>query len=233
MAAADKQDADFAEYVAARSLWLRRVAFLLCHDSDRADDLVQTSITKLYIHWPRVVELANLDGYVRTILVNTYLAEQRSPWWKRVTLGHEPTADAAASKDPNPDLALDLGAALASITPRQRAVLVLRFYCDLSVEDAAGQLGCSIGNVKSQTSRGLAAMRRILEPPDTTSHAGAGAGADARGPQDRTGSTRTTSALDTRTAPTPRATRNVPPRNVPPRAVPAPSAGTTAFPEGS
>lgn len=123
---------------------------------------MQASITKLYVHWPRVRELANLDGYARTILVNTYLAEQRSPWWKRVTLGHEPGPGVATAVDPDRDLGLDLGAALASITSRQRAVLVLRFYCDLSVEETATLLGCSAGNVKSQTSRGLAAMRRIL-----------------------------------------------------------------------
>ena len=162
---AEDRDAAFTEYVAAKMLWLRRVAFLLCHDLDRADDLVQISITKLYVHWPRVNALANADGYARTILVNTYLAEQRSPWWKRVALGHEPGPDAAAVRDPDRDLGLDLGTALASITARQRAVLVLRFYCDLSVEETAALLGCSQGNVKSQTSRGLAAMRRVLDAP--------------------------------------------------------------------
>jgi RNA polymerase sigma-70 factor (sigma-E family) len=161
----EDRDSAFTEYVVAKELWLRRVAFLLCHDLDRADDLVQTSITKLYVHWPRVEGLANPDGYARTILVNTYLAEQRSPWWKRVALGHEPAPEMAAVADPDRDLALDLGAALASITARQRAVLVLRFYCDQSVEETAALLGCSPGNVKSQTSRGLAAMRRILRTP--------------------------------------------------------------------
>jgi RNA polymerase sigma factor (sigma-70 family) len=160
------RDAAFAEYVAAKSLWLRKVAFLLCHDLDRADGLVQTSITKLYVHWPRVHELTNLDGYARTILVNTYLAEQRSPWWRRVALGHEFAPDAAAAPGPDLDIGLDLGVALAAITPRQRAVLVLRFYCDLSVEETAGLPGCSIGNIKSQTSRGLAAMRRFLASPE-------------------------------------------------------------------
>ena len=162
------RDAAFAEYVAAKSLWLRKVAFLLCHDLDRADDLVQTSVTKLYVHWPRVHELANLDGYIRTILVNTYLAEQRSPWWRRVALGHEFVLDAAPAPDRDRDTGLDLGVALASITARQRAVLVLRFYCDLSVEETAGLLGCSAGNVKSQTSKGLAAMRRQLAPSAST-----------------------------------------------------------------
>lgn len=203
MAVPDERYSAFAEYVAARSLWLRRVAFLLCHDLDRADDLVQASITKLYVHWSRVHGIENLDGYVRTILVNTYLAEQRSHWWKRVTLGHEPAADEAAATVPNPDLKLDLAAALASITPRQRAVLVLRFYCDLPVEEAARLLGCSTGTVKSQTSRGLAAMRRLLASPDAPFHAETGERHPARG------------------------------RRRAARTVPAPSVSETAFPEGS
>lgn len=70
----------FTEYAEARLPWLRRVAFLLCQDWHRADDLVQTSVTKLYLNWDRVDRTANPDGYVRTILVNTFLAEQRSPW---------------------------------------------------------------------------------------------------------------------------------------------------------
>jgi RNA polymerase sigma-70 factor (sigma-E family) len=161
----------YTEYVVARSLWLRKIAFLLCQDWHRADDLVQTAITKLYINWRRAGDSENLDGYVRAIIVNTFLSEQRSPWWKRVTLLQDPDggdvslgAVVGARLDRDLDLGLDLGEALAAIPPRQRAVVVLRFYCDLSVEETASALHCSAGTVKSQTSRGLAALRRKLAP---------------------------------------------------------------------
>ena len=160
----DKRDADaaYVEYVTARALWFRRVAFLLCGDLDRADDLVQTSVTKLYADWGRIRNVENLDGYARTIIVNTFLSEQRSPWWKRVTLGHEAAAEEPETVPADLDLSLDLDEALAAVPPRQRAVLVLRFYCDLSVQEAAAVLGCSTGNIKSQTSRGLSALRNQL-----------------------------------------------------------------------
>lgn len=73
------RDAEFTEFVAARAPWLRKVAYLLCGDWHRADDLVQESVTKLYVRWSRLSRLENLDGYARTVLVNTFLAEQRSP----------------------------------------------------------------------------------------------------------------------------------------------------------
>jgi RNA polymerase sigma-70 factor (sigma-E family) len=155
-------DAAYVEYVTGKALWFRRVAFLLCRDLDRADDLVQTSITKLYADWGRIRNVENLDGYARTVIVNTFLAEQRSPWWKRVTLGHEPEFEETGAEPEDLDLSIDLGEALAAVPPRQRAVLVLRFYCDLSVQEAAAVLGCSTGNVKSQTSRGLSTLRNHL-----------------------------------------------------------------------
>lgn len=161
-------DAAYVEYVSAKALWFRRVAFLLCRDLDRADDLVQTSITKLYVDWARIRNVDNLDGYARTIIVNTFLAEQRSPWWKRVTLGHEPELEEIGAEAEDLDLGIDLGEALAEVPPRQRAVLVLRFYCDLSVQEAAAVLGCSTGNVKSQTSRGLSTLRNHLATRPST-----------------------------------------------------------------
>jgi RNA polymerase sigma-70 factor (sigma-E family) len=163
----------YTEYVVAKSAWLRKIAFLLCQDWHRADDLVQTSITKLYINWRRARDSENLDGYVRAIVVNTFLSEQRSPWWRRVTPfqdrdGSENPAGGAAGVGAGAgrdlDLGLDLGDALAAIPPRQRAAVVLRFYCDLSVEETAAALHCSAGTVKSQTARGPAALRRRLAP---------------------------------------------------------------------
>jgi RNA polymerase sigma-70 factor (sigma-E family) len=156
------RDAHFTDYATARTPWLRKVAFLLCQDWHRADDLVQTTLTRLYVHWHRVARLESIDGYARAILVNAFLAEQRTVWWKRVSLRREPI-DAAIS-DLDVAAAVDLREALAALPPRQRAVIVLRYYCDLSVDEAAAALGCAPGTVKSHTSRGLDTMRRALGP---------------------------------------------------------------------
>ncbi|MFD9125395.1 SigE family RNA polymerase sigma factor [Kitasatospora sp. NPDC059571] len=156
--AARSRDAEFTEYAMSRAGWLRKVAYLLCGDWDRADDLVQESITKLYVNWSRAGRVENRDGYARTVLVNTFLAEQRTSWWRRTRTGVTAPEEAAAWTDV--DVSLDLRQALAALPPRQRAAVVLRYYCDLSVEQAADVLGCSAGNVKSQSSRGLDALRR-------------------------------------------------------------------------
>ncbi|WP_433893735.1 SigE family RNA polymerase sigma factor [Streptomyces sp. CA-111067] len=162
------REVEFREFAESRAEWLRKVAFLLCCDWYRADDLVQETFTKLYVQWWRMRRVENPDGYARAVLVNVFLAEQRSSW-QRWTLRwsdreeaepHEPPVDAEGS--------LDLRRALAAIPPRQRATLVLRYYHDLSVEQTADALGCSTGNVKSQTSRGLKALRRKLDTRSTT-----------------------------------------------------------------
>ncbi len=156
------RDAEFTEYVAARQAWLRRVAFLLCQDWDRADDLVQGAITRLYVHWGRARLVEHVDAYARTILVREFLSERRSQWARRVTLpGRLPDLPGAVTDD---TAVLDVRTSLAMLPPRQRAVLVLRFYCDLSVDHAAQVLGCSPGTVKSQTAKGLESLRRALDP---------------------------------------------------------------------
>jgi RNA polymerase sigma-70 factor (sigma-E family) len=156
------RDEEFTAYVTARMAWLRRVAYLLCQDWHRADDLVQSAITRLYVHWRRASAADNVDGYARTVLVRVFLAEQRGGWRQRVRVV-ERTPDVAAEPADHAG-GVDLRAALAALPPRQRAAVVLRFYCDLSVEQTAGVLGCSAGTVKSQTARGLDALRRALEP---------------------------------------------------------------------
>jgi len=158
-----RRDDDFTAYVQARLAWLRRVAYLLCQDWQRADDLVQTAITSLYVHWRRVSTMESIDGYARTILVRTFLSERRGGWARRVTL----VAQLPDPPAPVPDAAgaLDVRAALASLPPRQRATLVLRFYCDLNVDQSARVLGCSAGTVKSQTAKALAGLRRSLREP--------------------------------------------------------------------
>ncbi len=156
------RDEEFTEYVAARLTALRRVAYLLCWDWDRADDLVQGAITKMYVHWGRVRAVDHADSYAKAILVREFLSERRSGWARRVVVGAEvPDAPAVASDH---DSALDVRSALAGLPPGQRATLVLRFYCDLNVDQSARILGCSAGTVKSQTAKGLDSLRRALEP---------------------------------------------------------------------
>ena len=161
-----KRDAEFTEFVASRAGWLRKVAYLLCGDWHRADDLVQEAITKLYTHWARVSRADNVDGYARRVLVNTFLAEQRSPWARLLPGRGELPEAAVATSDL--DASLDLRRALAVLPPRQRATVVLRYYADLSIDQTAEALGCSAGNVKSQTSRGLEALRRLLDRHSAT-----------------------------------------------------------------
>ena len=164
-----RRDAEFTEYVQARTPWLRRIAFLLCQDWHRADDLTQAVFLKLYVSWDRASKVDRVDAYVHTILVNTFLSEQQTTWWKRISLhrsepvehADEAVAEAFGMTGPTGDVdgTLDLLAALATVPPRQRAALVLRYYCDLSVSETAALLDCSQGTVKSQSSRGLDSLR--------------------------------------------------------------------------
>lgn len=153
------RDRDYVGYVTARQAWLRQLAYLLTQDWHRADDVVQTAITQLYAHWQRISQVENLDGYARTVLVRSFLGERRR-WGARVRLTAEPPEATARVEDHAGRVAVRT--ALAEVAPRQRATLVLRFYCDMSVDEVAEVLRCSPGTVKSQTARGLDALRRML-----------------------------------------------------------------------
>jgi len=156
------QDADFAAYVSARIPALRRLALVLCRDWHSADDLVQATLTKLCQHWGRAAAADSTDAYVRGMLVREFLRERRSPWARRVDVTSQPPEIQAAAADL--DGLMDLQAAVSTLPPRQRAVLVLRFYCDLSVDQSAAALGCTTGTIKSQTAKALATLRRDLGP---------------------------------------------------------------------
>lgn len=158
------RDHDYVAYVTARLPWLRQLAYLLTQDWHRADDVVQMAIMQLYRHWQRIARMENPDGYARTVLVRSFLGERRR-WGSRVQLTAEPPESATSVPDQASQIAVRT--ALADVPPRQRATLVLRFYCDLSVEETAGVLRCSPGTVKSQTARGLDALRRMLADTPT------------------------------------------------------------------
>ena len=157
-----RRDAEYCEYVTARLSSLRRLAAVLCGDWQRADDLVQAALTKLYVHWGRVRAADHPDAYARTVLVHEFIRERRSLWVRRVSLVGRMSDSPVPAADH--DLVLDLRTAVAALPARQRATLVLRFYCDLNVEQCAAVLGCSPGTVKSQTARALQTVRRALGP---------------------------------------------------------------------
>ncbi|GAA3383554.1 SigE family RNA polymerase sigma factor [Cryptosporangium minutisporangium] len=154
-------DEAYLAYVEQALPGLRRVAYLLCQDWHRADDLVQATLERVYLHWRRAAQARQPAAYARTMLVRVFLTEQRTAWARRVVLLDRPPDSAAAAE---PDLAnrLALEAALRELPPRQRAVVVLRFYCDLSVEQTAETLHCAQGTVKSQAAKGLAKLREAL-----------------------------------------------------------------------
>jgi RNA polymerase sigma-70 factor (sigma-E family) len=155
------RDDEFASYYAARAAAVRNVAYLLCGNWHTAEDLTQTAFVKLYRAWSRVSQSESLDGYVHRVLVRAYLDERRRPWRREEPVEPGPALDRAWNA-PSGDDRLFLLKELAAMPPRQRAVLVLRFWLDLSVAEVAEMLGCAEGTVKSQTVRGLASMRTRL-----------------------------------------------------------------------
>jgi RNA polymerase sigma-70 factor (sigma-E family) len=152
---------DFESYVAARRAFLRRTAYLLTGDWDRAEDVVQDALTNLYVHWRRASRATSVDAYARRTLVNAFLAERRRPWRRERSTEHLPESAYDGPADSGDDRD-ELRRALATLGPSQRAVVVLRYWDDLSVEETAAALGCSTGNVKSQSARGLAHLREVL-----------------------------------------------------------------------
>jgi RNA polymerase sigma-70 factor (sigma-E family) len=156
-------DDDFAAFYTARAAGLRNAAYLLCGDWHLAADLTQITFTKMYRVWHRIERHDTLDQYSRRVLVRAFLDERRRPWRREfATVPESPDLDAVARGDEGADERLLLRTALARVPKRQRAVLVLRFWMDMSVEQVAATLGCSTGTVKSQTAAGLTNLRSVL-----------------------------------------------------------------------
>jgi RNA polymerase sigma-70 factor (sigma-E family) len=153
----------FAEYFAARQDSVRRTAYLLCGDWHWADDLTQAAFIRLASAWHTVRDRGALDGFVRTCLLRSYLAESQRVWRRRERTYADPP-DTAMLHDTTEETGLRMvfQTALGRLSPRQRATLVCRFYQGLDVEQTATALGCSTGTVKSQTARGVAALRDVL-----------------------------------------------------------------------
>ncbi len=157
---------EFAEYFQARRDAVRRTAYLLCGDWHRADDLAQSAFVALHRRWRQVRDKGALDAYVRRILVRGVVNESRRPWRRERFVADVPdTAGSGGASAGHADAVTTrqaLTAGLAGVPPRQRAVLVLRFLDGLDVAATARALGCSEGTVKSQTARGLQALRLAL-----------------------------------------------------------------------
>lgn len=154
---------DFSEYVAARGRALWRAAWLLTGDSHLAEDLVQTALTKAWPHFERVSGDGSFEAYVRRAMVTTYLSWRGRRWIGEIPNGMVPDVPVG---DEHVDV--DLLRALGSLSRQQRAVVVLRYFADLTEADTAAALGCSVGTVKAHHSRAIAALRTsgLLDPDD-------------------------------------------------------------------
>jgi RNA polymerase sigma-70 factor (sigma-E family) len=150
---------EFTEFAETASPRLRRMAFLLCGDWHTAEDLAQTALAKVFVSWRKIRRRDAVHAYATRTLVNTYLAQKRRKSNSEVLSDRLPERPAELCAPETRIVVLD---ALATLPPRCRAVVVLRYWADLSVDQAAAVLGCSPGSVKSQTARGLDKLRAVL-----------------------------------------------------------------------
>jgi RNA polymerase sigma-70 factor (sigma-E family) len=151
-------DSDFAEFVDGRFTALQRFGYLLTGEWHQAEDLVQTSLTKVWFHRKSLRTAAALESYTRTVMVNT-----STQWWRRKWKGETPTERLPESAAPSAFGTVDdrdlLIRALSTLPRRTRAALALRYFEDLPEAEIAQIMGCSTGTVKSHISRGLGKLR--------------------------------------------------------------------------
>jgi len=174
----NRLEAEFREFVATRWTALLRTAYLLTGDHDRAEDLVQSALVRVHRHWPKLLakddrsQWRTPEAYVRKTMVNL-----NTDWWRRLGSRERPSGilpggDRPSSADAYAEMEIreDLWTELRALPPKMRAALVLRYFEDLSEAETAEILGCSIGTVKSQCSRGLARLNKAMSatPPSTT-----------------------------------------------------------------
>ena len=155
-------DADFAAWMSARQPALQRTAYLLTGgDRHAADDLVAGALAKMYLSWARVRDVEHLDAYARKVLLNEHRSSYRRPWRRRETpmevLPERASTPAAAAHDES------LWRSVCALPPRQRQVIVLRYYEELTEAETAQLLGISVGTVKSQAFKALRSLRGVLD----------------------------------------------------------------------
>ncbi len=154
------RDDDFTEFLQARQPALLRTAYLLTGDRADAEDLLQNSLAKLYLAWDKVQQRDSVDAYLRRIMVNENNSVWRRPFKRReVVTGEIPESRHGVSDRYDDGEAARLWSFVQTLPRRQRAVIVLRYYEQLSEAEIADALGCSVGTVKSQASRALASLR--------------------------------------------------------------------------
>ena len=154
------REASYVDFVSARREHFRRIAYALCGDWHRADDLLQQALVKLYVAWPRVRRDGGEEAYLRRILVRANIDESRRPW--RREHAAETLPERAGPATPGIEERSELTDALQKLPPMQRKTVLLRHWLDLSVREAAAELGVTEGTVKSNTARGLAALEVLL-----------------------------------------------------------------------
>ncbi|WP_067481297.1 SigE family RNA polymerase sigma factor [Actinomadura hibisca] len=158
-------DDEFEEFVRARTPALLRSAYLLTGDQHLAEDLVQTALARTHGSWRRLERAGNADAYTRKVMYHLQVRRWRRRRFAETPLEHVPEQARNLAVPDGGDLSdagVDLRRALLRLAPRQRAVLVLRYFEDRSEADAAALLGCSIGTIKSQSAKGLARLRVLM-----------------------------------------------------------------------
>jgi len=162
------EEDSFRRFATGHAAMLRRSAFLFCGDWHLAEDLMQQALIKIYRSWSRVQQQDSLTRYARTVLLRTWLDEKRRPFRRSEQTGAELPEVPDGSADPA--MAADrvwardvVHRALLQVAPGQRAVLVLRYFDDLSIAETAAIMRCSEGTVKSQAARGLASLRAVVD----------------------------------------------------------------------
>jgi RNA polymerase sigma-70 factor (sigma-E family) len=158
---------DFDRFVAESTDGLVRTAYLIVWDLHEAEDLVQETLVKVARRWPKVSRMDHPDAYARRILLNLTLRGSPKRSRRMAELSETRPVDSAVPAAPL-DTHDELHAALAALPPRQRAVLVLRYFLDLPEAEVAAALQCSLGTVKSTASRGLARLEQTLRPTSDT-----------------------------------------------------------------
>ena len=150
------RDDEFSRFFESRFDQARRTAYALCGDWGEAEEIAQSAFVRMYAHWPKV-RRESAEAYLRTVVTRLFLDSRRRGRGREHAMASPP--ESAVEADTSSDERQPLLAALQHVPPRQRAVLVLRYVHDLSVEQAAEALRCSTGTVKSQTARGLQTLR--------------------------------------------------------------------------
>jgi RNA polymerase sigma-70 factor (sigma-E family) len=150
---------DFEEFARARTPQLYRTAWLLTGDRHHAEDLVQETLAKMFRAWRGLQRIDNPPAYAQTVLARTFISQRRRRSWSEQPVSSMPER---ADRPGDPALRISLQSALAELSPLDRAVLVLRFFEDRSVEQVALDLGKNAGAIRTRTSRALERLRAVL-----------------------------------------------------------------------